>query len=180
MRAVRPAVASTLESPSSGEAAASAADTEKVDLLRCPGCSAALRPDAQWCSLCYRDLRKASEPVSRTSAQPAGLASSAAASPVPPEQRPVVESDGGTPSGAPASAGWPCPDCSTLVSLDSDVCSACGAPFLARLAGSDGRHRAQAGGGTLARLPRTARLIVGTVLGLFLAVLVPVLLALFG
>ena len=34
-------------------------DLKKVESARCPGCSAAVRPDANWCSLCYQDLRPA-------------------------------------------------------------------------------------------------------------------------
>jgi hypothetical protein len=30
--------------------------------LRCPQCSAHVRPDAAWCTLCYADLRAAPEP----------------------------------------------------------------------------------------------------------------------
>jgi ribosomal protein L40E len=30
---------------------------------RCPACNAALRADAQWCSLCHHDLRPAPEPT---------------------------------------------------------------------------------------------------------------------
>ncbi len=28
-----------------------------METARCPGCGAAVRPDASWCSLCYQDLR---------------------------------------------------------------------------------------------------------------------------
>jgi hypothetical protein len=69
-----------------------------------------------------------------------------------------------------------------VVAIDHDVCSVCGAPFLARLVDDSGRHRS--GGGSslvgLGRLPRPARLGIGIVLGVLLAILVPVLLALLG
>lgn len=147
-----------------------------------------MRPDAQWCSLCYLDLRPAPEPVAQVPISPVTLAP-AVPSALPSEQ-PAIARPGATdaPAGTDAdaavapssSAGWPCPDCSTVVALEFDVCPACGAAFLARLADHDGRHRAEGGPGMFARLPRTARLVVGTVLGMLLAVLVPVLLALFG
>lgn len=33
------------------------ADERCVDTARCPACSAVVRPDSDWCSLCYHDLR---------------------------------------------------------------------------------------------------------------------------
>jgi hypothetical protein len=66
-----------------------------------------------------------------------------------------------------------------VVPLDEEVCPECGASFLAGLAGDGGRHRSASSGG-VSRFPRPARLAVGVVAGILLAVLVPVLLALFG
>jgi hypothetical protein len=84
--------------------------------------------------------------------------------------------------GDPA-AGWPCERCDAIVPLDLAACPECGAAFLSRLAGDGGRHRttgAQVGAGRLGALPRSVRMIGGIVIGVLLAVLVPVLLALLG
>jgi hypothetical protein len=69
-----------------------------------------------------------------------------------------------------------------VVSIELDVCSVCGAPFLVRLADDAGRHRAGRSSALIGldRLPRPARLGIGIVLGVLLAILVPVLLALLG
>jgi len=39
------------------------ADQDGVEIDRCPGCGAKVRPDASWCTLCYQDLRPASQLV---------------------------------------------------------------------------------------------------------------------
>ncbi|HSP39414.1 MAG TPA: hypothetical protein VLR26_16870 [Frankiaceae bacterium] len=83
---------------------------------------------------------------------------------------------------APAPVGWPCTTCGNVVPIHLDACSSCGASFLARLQ-SEGRHRSDSGTGTmsgLTRLSRSARLGVGVLLGLVLALLVPALMALLG
>jgi tetrahydromethanopterin S-methyltransferase subunit F len=144
-----------------------------VDVHRCPGCSASVRPDAQWCSLCYRDLRSAPEqiPAQRTTHAPVGPRLGTTTARL---------TSGSTVAGT---TGWPCTICSSLVPLDVDACPDCGSSFLARLAGDAGRHRSQdrkAGTDALRTLPRSARLIAGLVLGVLFAVLVPVLLALVG
>lgn len=143
------------------------------NVLRCPGCSAAVRPDAQWCSLCYRDLRPAPAPAPAASYIPGQRASTA-----------VVASvlSAASATGA-AAGGWPCLTCSATVPLDLDACPACGSPFLARLAGDAGRHRSadrKVGTDALRAMPRTARLVAGLVLGILLAVFLPIALALLG
>jgi hypothetical protein len=70
------------------------------------------------------------------------------------------------------------------VPLDLDMCPTCGVGFLAALADAAGRHRSAAAGGIVHlasdRFPRPVRLAVGAGVGLLLAVLIPVLLALFS
>ncbi len=78
-------------------------------------------------------------------------------------------------------AGWPCVTCAVTVPWEAASCPACGSAFLSRLAGDTGRHRSsdrKAGSDALRSLPRGARLASGLVVGILLAVLVPVLLAL--
>ena len=41
------------------------------EVTRCPQCSAAVRPDALWCSLCHFSLQSAPEPVAVTVPAPA-------------------------------------------------------------------------------------------------------------
>jgi hypothetical protein len=80
---------------------------------------------------------------------------------------------------APArQAGWPCAICSLLVPLDAEVCPSCGASFFQILQADAARQAPPAG--VIMRLPRAARLAAAVVLSLVLAVLVPLLLALFG
>lgn len=147
-----------------------------------------MRPNAQWCSLCYVDLRvpapkPESAPKSESESEStvlARLGASAAA-------RTTAATDGTvTPAPSPrsgevsvATAGWPCTSCSAVVPLNLDACPDCGAAFLARLADDGGRHRSSSTG-SLSRLPRSARLVAGVLAGLLIALLVPLLLALFG
>lgn len=45
------------------------ADQEYVEIDRCPGCGAKTRPEASWCTLCYQDLRPASQLVTTPAPQ---------------------------------------------------------------------------------------------------------------
>ncbi len=40
-----------------------------MEIDRCPGCGAKVRPQSSWCSLCYQDLRPASELVTASATQ---------------------------------------------------------------------------------------------------------------
>jgi RNA polymerase subunit RPABC4/transcription elongation factor Spt4 len=108
--------------------------------FRCPHCSALLRAGAQWCTLCYADLRPKPEPEpvavsagtpSLTSgAAPGAPADSltaleAAAQALVQQAAPGTEAD---PSVAPR--GWPCTGCEAIVSFDEDACPTCGTRFL--------------------------------------------------
>jgi hypothetical protein len=149
-----------------------------VNGSRCPACAAAVRPDAQWCGLCYLDLRPARAAPSHTavtaapSAIPAQRASASA--PLAPSSSIVTSTD------TSDTATWPCTQCSARVPLELSACPDCGAAFLARLAGDGGRHRSSTENGGLTRVSRPARLVAGLVFGVLVAVLVPLLLALFG
>jgi len=66
--------------------------------LRCPGCQAHVAQDAEWCSLCYADLRPAPpepEPLPDTSTPEAAGANVAVAA----DGVPAVDLPGGAPSG---------------------------------------------------------------------------------
>lgn len=95
---------------------------------RCPHCRAALAPGAQWCSLCYADLRvREPEPVVAPVLEPvlvpAGEGSTESASAAAPAAAPPG-SDGAR------AAGWPCLSCGALVPMDENFCTQCGASFL--------------------------------------------------
>jgi hypothetical protein len=56
--------------------------------LRCPQCAAHVGQDAEWCTLCYTDLRPAPEPAPEPEPQPAPEPAAAAALPEADVQRP--------------------------------------------------------------------------------------------
>ena len=87
---------------------------------RCPSCNAAVTASAQWCTLCYADLR-----VPQT--VPATAPAVTELPPDPILDAPVFQ--------APAVArqqakGWPCHGCGSMVPMEDDTCSHCGRPFL--------------------------------------------------
>lgn len=101
----------------------------------CPACGAALRFDAQWCSLCYHDLRPAPEVLPE--AIEAGLDPLTAplldlVLPAVPVQRDAAApaEHVAAPSAA-ASKGWPCLRCGVVNAMDATMCGTCGMGFLA-------------------------------------------------
>jgi hypothetical protein len=106
--------------------------TDQAD-VRCPHCSALLRSGAQWCTLCYADLRPKPEPepVAVSTREPSYAASATAGAPADPPSpleaaaQALLSQD--TPETA---AGWPCSGCEAIVSFDEDSCAACGTRFL--------------------------------------------------
>ena len=113
--------------------------TDQAD-FRCPHCSALLRSGAQWCTLCYADLRPAPEPEpvavsarkpsyaqGATPGAPADALTDleAAAQAVVQQGAPATEAD---PTATPK--GWPCTGCEAIVSFDEDACPTCGTRFL--------------------------------------------------
>lgn len=109
--------------------------------VRCRACGAAVPAAAEWCSLCFADLRQPApvrEPVSVPASVPgappavaeaAALASPTAAVASAAVSLPSPRSTVATPVGD--KARWPCPRCSELVALSLDACETCGAGFLA-------------------------------------------------
>lgn len=72
---------------------------------RCPRCGALVRPAAQWCTLCYADLRPASEPV--TEVETPALAPTAPTAPTAPPAGPAQSRSFGTDRSAPKHASAP-------------------------------------------------------------------------
>lgn len=147
--------------------------------LRCPACSASVRPGAPWCTQCYAELR--SEPAAPASpalpaapsaapslspALPAALAPTSAAPQPVPAQRLL-------PGDEPA---WPCASCSTSNPITLDACATCGAGFLAALKATEEPLLVLPVVGDLAALSRAQRL--GLAAGV--VVLVVLLTALLG
>ena len=60
------------------------------EVTRCPQCSAAVRPDALWCSLCHFSLQSAPEPVAVTVPAPAPVVP-AESIPAPASELPVSD-----------------------------------------------------------------------------------------
>jgi hypothetical protein len=180
-----------------------------VENARCPGCGAAVRPQASWCSLCYLGLRVTSQLVGAAQDAPGSVGIAAPLVDAALEPAAGRRNDAGTGSGdngdiaeadvvddrrasaaqaaadpAPSAAAghWPC-TCGTEVAFDHDTCPVCGAAFLGDLRGDGGgRHRQDGGRAHLGWLPRSHRLRVGLAafVAVLIAVLGPVLLALVG
>jgi hypothetical protein len=106
----------------------------------CPACGSALHADAQWCSLCYHDLRPAPAPAPEPPT-PAydGLDPLTAPlldlvlPPVPQVVEPAPAAAAPAPR-EPVEQGplsWPCSRCAVPNPMTSHVCGTCGSPFLA-------------------------------------------------
>ena len=92
------------------------ADVRSVNVERCRSCTAALRPGADWCGLCYAPVGVEPEPE-RTPSMLVGSASAGSSMPAPPPARAVQ--------------GWPCTACGALNDFSVSSCAGCGAAFLA-------------------------------------------------
>lgn len=98
-------------------------------------------PAAEWCSLCYTDLRPAPAPAAPPSPAPAPPAPVPAAAPA------SAPSEASAASGAAVAVAeapvqqeltWPCRSCGEHVNFDLMNCPGCGAPFLVDAAPPDG------------------------------------------
>jgi RNA polymerase subunit RPABC4/transcription elongation factor Spt4 len=164
--------------------------------VRCRACGAAVPTEAQWCSLCYADLREPSLARERVSV-PAAPGGAGAAAPEPvavavaaahpsnglrpdPDALlglPPKSADADGPQDDQSSEGaeeetpektWPCTRCGEQVGMSLDVCPACGSGFLAG-ASTPASMRLPVVG-DIGRLSRSQRLIAG--LGVSLVVIV--------
>ena len=136
---------------------------------RCPSCGASVRAGADWCTLCYADLRPAPppppppppapEPVAVAAPVPVAVSVAAGPDPLSASYDEVLGAAlAGTPLAGPPEPTWPCFDCGGANSYDETACTTCGAVFGARLA--DKRVE-------VPRRKRIVRVLVG--LGAFLA-----------
>ena len=115
-----------------------------TDPPRCPGCAAAVRPGAPWCTQCYLDLR------APTPAAPAPVTPGAPGAPVAPVAPVSVLPDGGP--------TWPCTACGAANPLSAAACAACRSPFLAGLRETDPPLLVLPGVGDVSALSRGRRL----------------------
>ena len=81
--------------------------------VRCPQCSAALRPGAPWCTQCYARVGAPAQVAAQQSP------------PVPQRAVGLVE------RAAPSTGSWPCSTCAQPNELAEPACTGCGTPFLA-------------------------------------------------
>jgi hypothetical protein len=175
--------------PGSGQAADEPLITALVS-ERCPSCGARLAAAAQWCGLCYADLRPAPAP-SATATPPAPPARDAVPSPRPAAVAAPAATDPSTsdaiapiavqpaPAGGTARPTWPCASCGASVDVDLDACSACGTPFLGALrSASTGIELPVVG--NLGRFSDRSRIVLGAAAGILIAFVLMVLTALLG
>jgi ribosomal protein L40E len=155
----------------------------------CPSCGAGLRPDAQWCSLCYHDLRPAAAPVVAPQPSPEHggddpltaplldllLPTAPATAPVAPPPAVPVPMAAAPVAAAAAEVTWPCTRCGAHNALTANACRDCGSPFLGGAA--EAPALVLPGVGDLAKLSRGNRAAVAV--GLVLAVLLPLALITF-
>ena len=133
---------------------------------RCPACGAAVTASAQWCTLCYADLRVpvASVPAPAVDAQ-AVLAAAPLQAPAPGAQpvelppdpildAPVIKA---APVAGQELSGWPCLGCGAKVPLADDACPHCGSRFLPA---DEMPSLALPGVGDLTRMERPQKIVV--------------------
>ncbi|HUR13121.1 MAG TPA: zinc ribbon domain-containing protein [Mycobacteriales bacterium] len=148
----------------------------------CPSCGAALRPDAQWCSLCYHDLRAPAAPVV-PEPTPAYDGSDPLTAPLLDlllPAAPVAQPEQAQPAALPAvpvvqEAEWPCTRCGLRNALTASTCRDCGSPFLG--GASEAPALVLPGVGDITKLSRGHRVMVA--LGVVLAVVIPLALMTF-
>lgn len=132
--------------------------------MRCPSCGARSYAAADWCGLCWADLRAA------PAAPPVPDSPVAASAAVAHEPAVALE-----PAVAP---GWPCTACGAITDLQLSTCHACGLPFLA--AAATGAPLVGGPWGRLLTLGQGQRLVAALVAGLAGTALLLVLMALLG
>lgn len=146
---------------------------------RCPACSAALRPGAPWCTLCYADLRP---PAPEHEVPPPLVV--AESLPFDPLTAPAEAlglpgrgSDGTGAHGAepPSSPTWPCTACEQPNPLTAADCSTCGTAFLADLRVGEEPLLRVPGLGDISRFSRGQRIGLAALVVLLVIVLTAVL-----
>ncbi|HTW18982.1 MAG TPA: hypothetical protein VME70_02085 [Mycobacteriales bacterium] len=170
---------------------------------RCRACGAAVPEQAQWCSLCFADLR---EPAQVPDSLNTSSESSPVEAPVPvavaAQNGSYLNGSGGDvlDSGAdallgldsPAPAGdaapppvaakpaltWPCAACGENVAMDLDTCPSCGSGFLS--GSSDGPSTRLPMVGDITTMSRSKRLVVGLGIAAVVIIVIVLLLTLVG
>lgn len=132
----------------------------------CPSCGAIVRPGADWCSLCFHDLRPVPPPRFAT-AVPAGVATAAPGGPA------AATAAGAVPS-------VPCTTCGEVMRVDADTCPSCGHGLFDGLRGTSTTTLRLPVVGDLMRLGRGARGTVAFGLALTLALVLVLLVSLLG
>jgi hypothetical protein len=168
--------------------------------VRCRACGAAVPSEAQWCSLCFADLREPAPVRERVSVPAARTAADGLDQSVPPahnDARPDpdvllglteppdtaattdADSSSEVPFGTPAGPEleWPCLRCGARVLMSLDACPSCGAGFLAGATGSTSARLPLVG--DVGRFSRNQRVALGFGLAI-LVMVVLVLLAFIG
>jgi hypothetical protein len=172
--------------------------------VRCRACGAAVPAEAQWCSLCFADLREPAPARERVSV-PAGAETVAVAAEtagttaaLPTAARPAGDdllglrerteavaaaplaepTEDEAPEEVPEEAKWPCLTCGEQVPISLDACHACGAGFLAGSTTQPSVHLPVVG--DLGRMSRNQRLALGFGLCLVVMVILVVLAAVVG
>lgn len=94
-----------------------------LSVVACPGCGAAVRAGAPWCTQCFRGLVEPSGGPRRSTPAPSPVPQ---LSPVPP----LSPVSAALPDLPPA---WPCTACGTANPMSEAACSGCGLGFLAEV-----------------------------------------------
>lgn len=158
--------------------------------FRCPACSAALRPGAPWCTLCYADLR-APEPEPEPPTPPSATGGHAGQSHrfdpltapvqdlgIPGRHATVGSVDTATSEAdqdGPQTPTWPCTACEQPNPLSAAACATCGTDFLASLREAEEPLLRLPLVGDIGRFSRTQRLGLAALVVLTLIVLTAVL-----
>ena len=147
---------------------------------RCPSCGALAGAGAQWCGLCFADLRpgpppEPTEAPTEAPAEPAaeptaGTAAGTAAEPA---------AGTATPLHRPDRVTWPCGGCGASVDVALDACPVCGLAFLGALRSTGDGVRFPVVG-DVGRLSERGRIVLGASVGLILGFALVILTALLG
>jgi ribosomal protein L40E len=165
-------------------------ESDRVPGDRCPACAARVPAGADWCGLCYADLRPAPPapaPVERPDPLTAPLPAVEAAldlDPIDVDVREPLTVGAPAPAGrrtgrhraASAAPGWPCLRCDAHNDVADDVCAQCGAGFLS---GVETAELVVPGLGPTSRIEKThkvALVVGGTVVVMALLLVIAMLL----
>lgn len=160
-----------------------------MTVRRCPSCAAQVAETAQWCGLCYTRLDvEPTAPVEESAAAfvslpvPTQSAGRPMASVRPDGTRPVTDAAGIAPAAGTSDKPeptWPCVACGSQVPVELNACPGCGIGFLAQVSQATPVLRVP-GVGDVSKLNPGIRLALGGGIGLLIAMVIAVILALFS